>query len=341
MNTVDFLSMITGRMNGMRTAMGAVHLLRGKRSGQSIQDASLFQLNRWYGSLKHIPEADLQRILEAMKNRGDLMESDGCVFLGETGRRRAEKAERFFQDHPYHAQRWEWNGEAQQLWMRLSLAVQLYSWRADQQQVFYPVYADREARASVRHYWKHHPDGRATLYRFLYKFMNQIPQEEADLFVFQLSGSRLQGRTLTQMRPKDEQLASYFLFRTSLHRMLHDGPDEGMEALFPPVNQKSWTESAEKTRMLLQRKCLDMDQLAEIRQLKRSTIEDHLVELAISDPDFPIRAFLPEEKETVILRAKALLRGEAKLKKVKESVQEDVDYFQIRLTLARQKKEEA
>ncbi|KPD00884.1 hypothetical protein LR69_00966 [Geobacillus sp. BCO2] len=78
-----------------------------------------------------------------------------------------------------------------------------------------------------------------------------------------------------------------------------------------------------------------MEAIAEIRRLKRSTIEDHIVEIAANVPGFSIAPFVDDEKAAAIRAAAQALRTR-KLKEIREALDGKVSYFEIRLVLAKE-----
>jgi len=75
-----------------------------------------------------------------------------------------------------------------------------------------------------------------------------------------------------------------------------------------------------------------LQEIAAIRQLKTSTIEDHFVELAMNDPYFNFTPFLPHDLFKQIV-AVSKSRNTKRLRDIKEELP-DATYFQIRLALA-------
>ena len=74
-----------------------------------------------------------------------------------------------------------------------------------------------------------------------------------------------------------------------------------------------------------------MEEIATIRQLKMSTIEDHFVEMVINDVTFPIDKFVSsEERKDVRKKSKELKTKRLRLLK---DVFPDLSYFQLRLIL--------
>ena len=92
------------------------------------------------------------------------------------------------------------------------------------------------------------------------------------------------------------------------------------------------TLSTEKTFALLKQGYSVID-IMTIRRLKKSTIEDHLVELALHIKGFSIDRYVPMEKQQQIKNT-AITLNTKQLKEIRNAVQE-ADYFEIRLVLAK------
>ena len=61
------------------------------------------------------------------------------------------------------------------------------------------------------------------------------------------------------------------------------------------------TASAMQTKHFFD-KGMSMDDIAAIRKLKMSTIEDHFVEMSINDSDFPLEQFVSENDVKAVVR---------------------------------------
>ena len=92
------------------------------------------------------------------------------------------------------------------------------------------------------------------------------------------------------------------------------------------------THSTEKTYSLL-KQGYSVTDIMSIRRLKKSTIEDHLVELALHNKEFSIDPYVSMEKQQQIQRAAKKLNSK-QLKQIYHEVK-NADYFEIRLVLAK------
>ena len=74
-----------------------------------------------------------------------------------------------------------------------------------------------------------------------------------------------------------------------------------------------------------------LKKLSTARNLKKSTIEDHFVEMSINDAEFPLTQFVSEEDaEAVAGKVKEI--GTRRLRLLKSEF-ETLSYFQLRLIL--------
>lgn len=62
MNLSTLLCVLFSKLDGEKTANAALHLLRGKRSGQTIQDVKYYDLKMFFGLLPKLPQQLLSLI---------------------------------------------------------------------------------------------------------------------------------------------------------------------------------------------------------------------------------------------------------------------------------------
>lgn len=226
---------------------------------------------------------------------------------------------------------------------RLSLIVQTLSHTSQNEYRFDPVLNATDLQGWVKSYLANISfKAPETVARFKKEFQASLDaaavSEDAKLMLMQrLTGFALSGLTWEQiasrkgMLPLDVQLAVI----ETLHAWL-DVLEGGEYPLLTPllagvVQRSSLTESAERTDKLF-KQGLSLDEIAAIRQLKTSTIEDHFVELAMNDPSFDYTVFVPQEIFRNITNISAE-RNTKRLRDIKEKLPE-ASYFQIRLALA-------
>nr|WP_275587799.1 helix-turn-helix domain-containing protein [Sporolactobacillus spathodeae] len=103
-------------------------------------------------------------------------------------------------------------------------------------------------------------------------------------------------------------------------------------------NEDNLTRSAQETRQLM-KTGRSIEQLASIRRLAISTIQDHLVEMALKIRHFDCSPYVSQEQEHRIREIVRRLKTR-QLKPLKARLGEQATYFQIRLILAKTSMEE-
>ena len=92
------------------------------------------------------------------------------------------------------------------------------------------------------------------------------------------------------------------------------------------------TNSSYRTYKLLG-KGYSIEEIAKHRRLQKSTIEDHIVEIALNIDDFSIDAYIDKQSQNRILTA-AKQTASKQLKLIRSEVS-TANYFEIRLVLAK------
>ena len=88
------------------------------------------------------------------------------------------------------------------------------------------------------------------------------------------------------------------------------------------------TQSAERTKKLFEQG-YSVEQIASLRKLKLSTIEDHFIEMAANMESFPFKEFISEEQRDTVWRHVEQLQTK-RLRLLKQQCPE-LSYFQLRL----------
>ncbi|WP_147804818.1 helix-turn-helix domain-containing protein [Alkalicoccus halolimnae] len=327
------------KMDGGRTLSGPVHILKGKRSATTIQDTALFGLEKWAALLKNISYSHL-RIEEQKLIQKELVSIiDKRAFLTERGEEIFQRNKTFFNHLAVDGMKWEWNGEADIFWRRLTLLVQTLSWMKGGSASFIPVNSDYEDKKFVKNLLKSYEAEEISLklHGFLLHALKAVSEEDAELFVNRLTGRSQTGKTIRQLNSRDEEIIfTYLRFRSTIHHLMSQltAEDSFLPLLLPEASSLgAVTTSARITGDFLY-KGMSLKEIAAERGLKTSTIEDHLVELAMYDDHFPYQNFIKTsdiKKVELILDEKVNL---GKLKEIRNALNDELNYFEIRLALS-------
>lgn len=343
-----YLSMIVlfclHKINGERTMYSILHLLNGKKSSQTIQDAHFFRLTPFFSIFPSLKRVELEWIIDFLTKQGFISqngEQSYCVTpLG------LEQFRVYFKQNPIplHLNGWKYHNLTELFWERLSLAVQVISQLKNRNSKYLPIQKNKEIHQWLKEYLyksKLSKDELAEkLYNELVTCLETIDELDPSILVKRLTGFSLIGLTKTQAADQfgmDED-AYHIQFLSILHYMLEKvgTKQSDFPLLSLMIEDKKrdvpLTESSNRTFNLLQTG-YSIDEIAQLRSLKKNTIEDHLVEIALNIPYFDISPFVDLNKQKNIKTAINSVSSK-QLKHIRELVP-DADYFEIRLVLAR------
>ncbi|AVM24440.1 helix-turn-helix domain-containing protein [Bacillus pumilus] len=330
------------KLNGERSISAVYHLFKGKKSSQTIQDASLFELSTYFGCYPGFTREQMNRSALKLEDKHYIRrKTDETFIITDTGQHMLNQ---HFTEKPmpayFHGAKF--HDKAKMLWMRLSLLVQVLSHYMAGSTHYVPIQRDVSVQSWTKSFLKQHQQKNKLsqdLHQELERLLERLSDQEALLFIYSLTSNDRIGRTYQQMAEwmKEDVWYVYVLFWNVLHYFIQSaqkGEAPILQQLIGDLEFKRvLTTSTHKTLELVQ-KGFDIDQIAHIRSLKKATIEDHIVELSIHEPNFSIDPYVSlEEQRSIHAVARELQTNKMKL--IKETLEHPFTYFQIRLALTR------
>lgn len=332
-------------MNGSRTVFGAYHIIKGKKSAQSIQDCQLFYVSQLFGVYKDLDRKIFLQMVDMVADKNYInCCNENYVSITEAGE---AILNRQLDTHPLpaHLNGFAYKDITAVFWKRLALLTQSLSFLKKRKNYFVPIIKDGRTQQWVKEKLTNKSisidDLARNLHQELAAILQRFPQRESLLFVLRLSGRHRLGLTI-------DQIADLLKIDTTYARIQFIGIIHGIlekiikdNKLYPTLyslikdkaNITLLTETAQKTLALLEQN-LKIEQIIEVRKLKRNTVEDHLVEIAMNVPDFSIDHLVTKDKQAMIYSAIQQLQTR-KLKIIKEGLSESTSYFEIRLMIAK------
>ncbi|HZH60057.1 MAG TPA: helix-turn-helix domain-containing protein [Metabacillus sp.] len=332
------------QLNGERTASAIYHLLKGKKSSQTIQDGKLFNLSHLFGLFPKLSRKQTDAAWELLNQKElfDMLPDNHC-FITPKGK---EVLLKNLKEAPIPSSinGWQYGDLSRVFWRRLSLLVQVVSNFSYGRKGYLPITKNQEDLQWVKEFLRQINVPKEELTKKLYDEIKQVLQlhsaKEATIFVQRLTSSIKIGLTFEQIAYKHEEdpIYTYLLFWNVIHSILQlqQSPNSRFDILDQIIkdkaNRDALTTSTKVTRSyVLQGKTIS--EIASIRNLKQSTIEDHIVELTLHDPHYSPSFFLHDNDFRKIMTAIDKLQTH-QLKKVKEYLDHKYSYFQIRLAFA-------
>ncbi|MGM0522737.1 MAG: helix-turn-helix domain-containing protein [Bacillota bacterium] len=332
-----------------RSPAAIYHILTGKKSSQTIQDLHVFQLHPYYRLLPNLTRQDFDEVINTIVDQG-LM-----TWVNKKDYILTDEASAYLKTHAdiayyFHSLAQPVDESTKHIFTeRLYLTIQTFTYRVMNERGFIPVTDDVTIQAFVKQYYHVHKerlsDWLEACYEHLYEVLKTYPEVERHIFLDRLSTYNHSGRSLQQLMDRyetneaDIRLTLALIERDLLYRSQQ--AHTCLADLLPgKKNNQSYhplmTRSAQKTHQLVM-KGHNIDELIQMRQLKRGTIEDHLVEICTLDNHFKLDDYVTEEKITMI-ESYLSKRETQKLGEIKRKLPEDISYLDLRLVFAHYQK---
>lgn len=331
-------------INSNRTISSIYHIIVGKRSIQTVQDSNLYQIGQFYGVLPLLKKEDFDDIIIKLSKEKIIKKSfEKTYFLTQKGFIWLEKNFKSVPMDYLNGIKHHQNDRI--FYSRLILMVQVLTNSKMNHSSYIPVIDETSIRKWVINRYQLFKVNLIAslkqLYNELFKLLTCFTDDEAIIFVSRLTGYKHYGSSLDQIAKRFDTNAYdiQLLITGIIHRILDElgNRPSDYKVLYYFVNDLSMHNfislSASKTKEFLNRE-YDVSTISKLRQLKVNTIYDHIVEIALTDSKFDIRPYVSLSEQEEVLGAFDQLNS-TKLKDIKDNVHSKINYFQIRLVLAR------
>lgn len=331
-----------------RSISATFHLLKGKQSIQTIQDAHLFKLEQYYAIYKSLTENLYTETITRLTREKQLVKINENEFLV------TKIGTEFLAEQSLHQFAWQGMKYRQidsSFNNRLLLLIQVLTNSQSKNNKYVPIVDDEKSSRWIKFYYRQQKQNILGVLKQLYDELIQIlsclPSIYPQLFIHQISTANKIGLTDVQIAKKIQVEAFDIPLMTKhlLHFMIQTVEIEKRQY---PVLSSLLDDQAQSTTMLTKtaqqtfyylQEGNTLEQIAHRRKLKLNTIYDHVVEIALHIKDFSIDSYVSYEQQKEINEAITQTKL-LKLKEIKQMVHKEISYFQIRLVLAKSKQEE-
>lgn len=333
------------QMNEERSLQAVIHLLKGRKSHQVMQDASLFGTSLLYGELRKLPKEEIEGELHSLNLQGYIQihsrRSVGCTEEGE--RICQQWLKKMGLESCLKAVHSVGQKEGiLQFWLHLELLVQTLSYMSQGDSFFYPVIEQWSIREEVKKFFYQGGNVKsqsAQLKKELAKWLKDLQEWEQKILLLRWSGKGKAGLTFPQIGEILHQPSGWVrfqLYRLIAEKITNLYPDKNSilyQLAYSQQEPQGLSQSARITRRYLG-EGMDLQGIASTRGLRMGTIEDHIVEIALVDPAFSITPFVEQEK---VKRVYELIKnhGTRKLGELKRIAGDEFSFLEIRLVSAR------
>jgi uncharacterized protein YpbB len=307
------------------------HLLKGKRTSSVLIYGFMYQNLRFFQLTPELTEAQFNKFVNTLLEDQLLnKDKDGNVQLtvaGDELLKSQKNAHRWINNYRF-------GKTDEEIWRFLQFMVQVVSHLSYNNKQYVPLEQSPLYQGHLKKRLTSLP--RAELIKKLktdwYSVFSQLSKEEADYFAMQFSGYQQIGKAAFQLL--DETIAPfdrYLLKKERLHQLLflieNLAETSFLKETIQPFLQKNENQSMNETKLLL-KKHLSVEEIAWQRKMKKSTIQDHLIELALTEQIFVDRYI---SAETYHYLDKLQAPCEQWIYRSLKKENDTLDYFEYRL----------
>lgn len=332
-----------------RSLSAVLHLLSGRVSVQTKQDAQLFKLLHLYGTTPFLTETLYTERISSLvtKNYVSLQSNEAHKYglLLDKGKKALQEVDntaiQYFSNINF-------NQEREKFLTRTYLFTQTIANIGNGNYHFIPIidcFTTKRWMKKVYQSFKGREGEYLSLFhKELKLLLQQLKMREAEMFVDRLTGIHSFGLSMQQLAFVND--CSIYDIYITIHaiserfiNLIQENKKDFIifQMIMPKMSkQKNISASAQSTLRLLN-EGFSLEAISLRRNLQLNTIHDHIVEIALSTEDFPIRPYVSKQVEKQVQEVAVSLKTR-RLKDIKEAFSnKQVDYFQIRLALARLK----
>jgi uncharacterized protein YpbB len=333
------------KIKGSRRSSGIYYILTGKKTSQSLSDSQWFQIENYYAALKGMSINQFNQALDTLCSMEIIELKDENIFIV------TKQGEQFLAEQKQHFSFLEklnglkYSSIEHECWQVITLYVQALSNSLYDNFDYSPVIRDRDAADKVKILYPRSEQQRkktaSKLYNELLSILKDFDSESNEIFVKKLSGFNRVGNTFEQSARERglSKIETVLRFRAVLHQLFKTADNKTEE--FAVLNSligdfievPALTKSALITHQMLQRG-KNIQEVMKLRNLKSSTMEDHLVEIAREIPEFSLHPYIDEKQKDRVIDFYNKTK-ENKLRPIKEAFPH-LTYLQIRLVLAKE-----
>ncbi|WP_086313143.1 hypothetical protein A5821_000711 [Enterococcus sp. 7F3_DIV0205] len=316
------------------------HLLKGKRTSSVLLYGFIYENLRFFQLCPELSEKQFNDILDNLIQQKLLYQDiEGEVQISSKGMELIDRdRNRLTQIDNYRF------GKTDDIiWRLLQFTVQVVSNLSYANKNYVPLEQSPLYQKQVKMYIKSMPKAQLiqTVKTEWTEIFSKLPKDEADFFARQLSGYQQIGKTSFQLlgnQPK--AFERYLLKKEKLHHLLTTiclMPEGSfLKKLILQLVQQNENKSMSETSYYL-KKQLSIEALAQQRNVKISTIKDHLMELALTK-EFPFEQFVSCETSHHLMNYPKPYQNWV-YRSVKQTSPK-LDYFEFRLYQIQKLREE-
>lgn len=318
-----------------RTISATYYILKGKKSSQTMQDIHLFKLTRYFYLFPDLHRSDYDRcLIELIKNGFIQNYEENYIVLTQSGKQIIDKI------NVPDINGMKYGKIAHLFWKRILLLVQSISNLNINNNTFKPIVIEEDIQLFIKKFLLSSPISKETINQKIFEecflFLQSRQKIECEIFVLKLTGAERIGLTNRQIaiQLNMNEWDVYVSLQSMLHDLIKRIEEFPVLSIVCPKKEiMKFGESTNKTYHLLQ-KNKTIEEISNIRNLKKSTIEDHVIEIIMNTPTISIDNYVSLYIQNKIKEIYKKVNSK-KLSDLKKHLDDEISYFEIRIVIAR------
>lgn len=287
------------------------HLLKGKRTVSVLMNGFLFDNLSYFHLFPELNEQTFQQLLQKLLKNGLIsfdQESLEAQITGKGTQYLLENAE-IIRTHTKHLNGYSYAKTENDMWRMLQFLVQVTSHLSYQNKQYIPLEASPYYQLKIKQLLVTLDKNRVghVMIEEWRTVLSQFPEKEGNFIAQQFSGYRLNGKAEQQLL-QESSAFHRLLYQKNIYHQLFSCIERLPQGAVLYETIKSDLEK-NKNQSMLQTKELwlaghSLSEITQLRQMKLSTVNDHFLELAISEKDFLGEPFIPQEQLNIFQEIK-------------------------------------
>lgn len=267
------------------------HLLTGKRTSSVLLHGFFYQNLPFFGCLPELKESTFKQVIDQLTKKQWISQDEGFGQITSEGGNHLplDKQAKLIDLNGLRYSR-----ERQRMWQLTLLSVQVISYLSYHEKEYVPL-DSRPFFLYQTKKWLRHSEGDilTEFPRELSQILAVLTEEQANFLANQFSGKEQLGKVPFQLlAPEWQEMPWALLFyQNSLDAFIQQAQQQpNFRRLLSQFDQLNYNQSMIKTRQLYLTG-YSVEKIGQERKLRPGTLNDHFIEWALLDPQFPFEQF--------------------------------------------------
>ncbi|MBO1306758.1 helix-turn-helix domain-containing protein [Enterococcus sp. 669A] len=267
------------------------HLLTGKRTSSVLLHGFFYQNLPFFGCLPELKESTFKQVIDQLTKKQWISQDDGFGQLTSEGSNHLPLDK---QAKLIDLKGLRYSRERQRMWQLTLLSVQVISYLSYHEKEYVPLDSRPFFLYQTKNWLRHSEGDILTEFpRELSQILAVLTEEQANFLANQFSGKEQLGKVPFQLLASEWQEMPWALlfYQNSLDAFIQQAQQQpNFRRLLSQFDQLNYNQSMIKTRQLYLTG-YSVEKIGQARKLRPGTLNDHFIEWALLDPQFPFEQF--------------------------------------------------